>query len=122
MSSLFIYGVLGDNVVLNVFFFMQLQDECYVFDGFCGANPKSQRRIRFVHEMAWQQHFVTNMFIRANHESDLQGFEPDFTVINACSQVNEDWKRHGLNSEVAVVFNVVADIAYAALDPRIRLT
>ncbi|KAL3784057.1 hypothetical protein ACHAW5_004142 [Stephanodiscus triporus] len=82
------------------------KEECYVFDGFCGANPKSQRKIRFVHEMAWQQHFVTNMFIRANHESDLQGFEPDFTVINACSQVNEDWKRHGLNSEVAVVFNV----------------
>ena len=46
------------------------------------------------------------MFIRANHESDLQGFEPDFTVINPCSQVNEDWKKHGLNSEVAVVFNV----------------
>jgi phosphoenolpyruvate carboxykinase (ATP) len=56
--------------------------------------------------MAWQQHFVTNMFIRANRESDLQGFEPDFTVINACSQVNEDWKKHGLNSEVAVVFNI----------------
>ena len=57
------------------------------------------RRIR----RAWQQHFVTNMFIRANDESDLEGFEPDFTVINACSQVNEDWKKHGLNSEVAVV-------------------
>jgi ATP-dependent phosphoenolpyruvate carboxykinase len=81
-------------------------DKAYVFDGFCGANPKSQRKIRFVHEMAWQQHFVTNMFIRANDESDLDGFEPDFTVINACSQVDEDWERHGLNSEVAVVFNV----------------
>jgi len=81
-------------------------DRAYVFDGFCGANPKSQRKIRFVHEMAWQQHFVTNMFIRANDESDLEGFEPDFTVINACSQVNEDWKKHGLNSEVAVVFNI----------------
>ena len=46
------------------------------------------------------------MFIRANHESDLEGFEPDFTVINACSQVDEDWEKHGLNSEVAVVFNV----------------
>jgi phosphoenolpyruvate carboxykinase (ATP) len=56
--------------------------------------------------MAWQQHFVTNMFIRDNHASDLQGFEPDFTIINACSQVNEDWTKHGLNSEVAVVFNV----------------
>jgi len=82
------------------------KDQCYVFDGFCGANPKSQRKIRFVHEMAWQQHFVTNMFIRANEESDLEGFEPDFTIINACSQVDEDWEKHGLNSEVAVVFNV----------------
>eukprot|EP00574_Skeletonema_japonicum_P003364 CAMPEP_0201726166 /NCGR_PEP_ID=MMETSP0593-20130828/9301_1 /ASSEMBLY_ACC=CAM_ASM_000672 /TAXON_ID=267983 /ORGANISM="Skeletonema japonicum, Strain CCMP2506" /LENGTH=619 /DNA_ID=CAMNT_0048217635 /DNA_START=114 /DNA_END=1973 /DNA_ORIENTATION=- len=81
-------------------------DKAYVFDGFCGANPKSQRKIRFVHEMAWQQHFVTNMFIRANTEADLDGFEPDFTVINACSHVDEDWERHGLNSEVAVVFNV----------------
>lgn len=81
-------------------------DKAYVFDGFCGANPNSQRKIRFVHEMAWQQHFVTNMFIRANDESDLDGFEPDFTVINACSQVDEDWERHGLNSEVAVVFNI----------------
>ncbi|EJK72083.1 hypothetical protein THAOC_06424 [Thalassiosira oceanica] len=81
-------------------------DRAYVFDGFCGANPKSQRKIRFVHEMAWQQHFVTNMFIRANDESDLEGFEPDFTVINACSQVNEEFQRHGLNSEVAVVFNI----------------
>ena len=82
------------------------QDKCYVFDGFCGANPKSQRKIRFVHEQAWQQHFVTNMFIRAHHPEDLDDFEPDFTVINACAQVDEDWKKHGLNSEVAVVFNV----------------
>lgn len=82
------------------------KEKCYVFDGFCGANPKSQRKIRFVHEMAWQQHFVTNMFIRADTPADLDGFEPDFTVINACSQVDEDWERHGLNSEVAVVFNV----------------
>lgn len=81
-------------------------DKAYVFDGFCGANPNSRRKIRFVHEMAWQQHFVTNMFIRADSEDELEGFEPDFTVINACSQVDEDWKRHGLNSEVAVVFNV----------------
>jgi phosphoenolpyruvate carboxykinase (ATP) len=56
--------------------------------------------------MAWQQHFVTNMFIRADTEDMLEGFEPDFTVINACSQVDEDWEKHGLNSEVAVVFNI----------------
>eukprot|EP00577_Skeletonema_sp_RCC1716_P006442 CAMPEP_0113435656 /NCGR_PEP_ID=MMETSP0013_2-20120614/36397_1 /TAXON_ID=2843 ORGANISM="Skeletonema costatum, Strain 1716" /NCGR_SAMPLE_ID=MMETSP0013_2 /ASSEMBLY_ACC=CAM_ASM_000158 /LENGTH=619 /DNA_ID=CAMNT_0000326055 /DNA_START=95 /DNA_END=1954 /DNA_ORIENTATION=+ /assembly_acc=CAM_ASM_000158 len=77
-------------------------DKAYVFDGFCGANPNSQRKIRFVHEMAWQQHFVTNMFIRANDESDLDGFEPDFTVINACSQVDEDWERHGLQPQNSV--------------------
>jgi ATP-dependent phosphoenolpyruvate carboxykinase len=86
--------------------YFNTKEKAYVFDGFCGANPKSQRKIRFVHEMAWQQHFVTNMFIRADTEADLEGFEPDFTVINACSQVDEDWERHGLNSEVAVVFNV----------------
>jgi len=81
-------------------------EKAYVFDCFCGANPKSQKKIRFVHEMAWQQHFVTNMFIRPDDQSDLEGFEPDFTIINACSQSDEDWKKHNLNSEVAVVFNI----------------
>lgn len=82
------------------------KEKAYVFDCFCGANPKSQKKIRFVHEMAWQQHFVTNMFIRPEHKEDIENFDPDFTVINACSQVDEDWERHGLNSEVAVVFNI----------------
>jgi len=81
-------------------------DECYVFDGYCGANPKSQKRVRFVHQLAWQQHFVTNMFIRPETREELEGFEPDFTVINACAEVNEKWKEHNLNSEVAVVFNL----------------
>jgi len=81
-------------------------DEAYVFDCFCGANPKSQKKVRFVHEMAWQQHFVTNMFIRPKDESDLEEFEPDFTIINACSQSDEKWEEHNLNSEVAVVFNI----------------
>ncbi|KAL9190106.1 hypothetical protein ACHAXT_007317 [Thalassiosira profunda] len=86
--------------------YFNTKEEAYVFDGFCGANPKSQKRVRFVHEMAWQQHFVTNMFIRADSQADLEGFEPDFTVINCCTQVDEDWEKHGLNSEVAVVFNI----------------
>lgn len=86
-------------------------DKAYVFDGFCGANPKSQKKIRFVHEQAWQQHFVTNMFIRPETERDLEGFDPDFTVINACSQVNEEWEKHNLNSNVAVVFNIEKKIA-----------
>ena len=49
--------------------YFNTKEKAYVFDGFCGANPKSQRKIRFVHEQAWQQHFVTNMFIRANDGS-----------------------------------------------------
>ena len=56
--------------------------------------------------MAWPQHFVTNMFIRPESEEQLKDFEPDFTVINACSQVDEDWERHNLHSDVAVVFNI----------------
>mmetsp|Transcript_9593 Transcript_9593/g.12420 ORF Transcript_9593/g.12420 Transcript_9593/m.12420 type:complete len:443 (+) Transcript_9593:292-1620(+) len=85
---------------------MDKLDKIYVFDGFCGANPKSQKKVRFIHEMAWQQHFVTNMFIRPSTSDDLNTFEPDFTIINACSQVNEDWERQNLNSEVAVAFNI----------------
>lgn len=86
--------------------YFNTKDEAYVFDCFCGANPKTQKKVRFVHEMAWQQHFVTNMFIRPETKEDIENFEPDFTVINACSQVDEDWEKHGLNSEVAVVFNI----------------
>lgn len=82
------------------------RETAYVFDGFCGANPASQKKIRFVHEMAWQQHFVTNMFIRPEKSSDLEGFDPDFTIINCCSQVVEDWEELGLHSDTAVVFNV----------------
>lgn len=86
--------------------YFNTKDKVYVFDGFCGANPKTQKKIRFVHDLAWQQHFVSNMFIRPTSEQQIENFEPDFTIINCCSQVDEDWKRHGLNSEVAVVFNV----------------
>ena len=85
-------------------------DSCYVFDGFCGANPRSQKSVRFVHELAWQQHFVTNMFIRPPPLA-LSGFNPDFTIINACSVVNEEWKSHNLNSEVAIAFNIEKRVA-----------
>jgi len=81
-------------------------DKAYVFDGYCGASPDTRKKIRFVHEMAWQQHFVTNMFIRPEESSELEDFEADFTVINCCSQVDEEWQKHNLNSETAVVFNV----------------
>ena len=78
-------------------------DSYYVFDGLCGArNPK---KVRFFHEMAWQQHFVKNMFIQPS-EAELEDFEPDFTIVNACSEVNEKWQEHGLHSDVAVAFNI----------------
>ena len=78
----------------------------YVFDGYCGANPKSQKKVRFIHELAWQQHFVKNMFIRPDKETTMNDFEPDFTIMNACSIINDEWKQHNLNSEVAIVFNI----------------
>ena len=83
----------------------------YVFDGYCGASLPSRKKIRFIHEMAWQQHFVTNMFIRPETDSELEDFEPDFTVINCCSQVAEDWKEMGLHSDTAVVFNIEKKMA-----------
>eukprot|EP00941_MAST-03F_sp_MAST-3F-sp1_P003962 g3962.t1 len=86
-------------------------DDVYVFDGYCGASPASKKKVRFVHELAWQQHFVTNMFIRPEKGEELEGFDPDFTIINACSLTNENWKEHGLNSEVAIAFNIEKKVA-----------
>jgi ATP-dependent phosphoenolpyruvate carboxykinase len=84
---------------------MNSKETVYVFDGYCGASPGSRRKIRFVTEYAWHQHFVTNMFIRPATAEELVDFEPDFTIINTCSQIDEDWERHNLHSETAVVFN-----------------
>lgn len=85
----------------------------YVFDGYCGANPKSRRKVRFVTEKAWQNHFVRNMFLRPEQESNeaLADFSPDFTIINACEVVDEDWEAHELNSEVFIAFNVEKNVA-----------
>ena len=79
--------------------------DLYITDVFCGASSDSRHSIRFVSEIAWQSHFVKNMFIRPS-EADLKHFEPDFTVLNACKAVDEKWKEHGLNSEVFVVFDI----------------
>jgi len=62
--------------------------------------------VNLKHEMAWQQHFCTNMFIRPVDPEELDDFEPDFTVMNACAEKVEDWERLGLNSETAVLFNI----------------
>ncbi len=77
----------------------------YVVDCFSGANPETRLKIRFIMEVAWQAHFVKNMFIRPTAE-DLAEFEPDFVTFNASKAINPHWKEQGLNSEVAVAFNL----------------
>ena len=79
--------------------------DLYITDVYAGASPASRRKIRFVTEVAWQAHFVKNMFIRPSQE-ELEDFEPDFTVYNACRTVDEKYKEHGLHSDVFVAFNV----------------
>ena len=81
-------------------------DKCYVFDGYCGYNENSQKKVRFIHELSWQQHFVKNMFITKDKQEKLEIFNPDFTIINACSIQNDDWEKHNLNSEVAIALNI----------------
>jgi phosphoenolpyruvate carboxykinase (ATP) len=77
----------------------------YVQDGFSGTNHDTRLRIRVITEVAWQAHFVKNMFIRPTEE-ELTGFEPDFVMLNACKTTDPKWKEHGLNSEVYVAFNL----------------
>jgi len=77
----------------------------YVQDGYAGANPDTRLKVRFIMEVAWQAHFVKNMFIRPSEE-ELEEFEPDFVVFNGSKTSNDKWKEHGLNSEVYAVFNL----------------
>lgn len=77
----------------------------FVVDCYCGANEDTRLRVRFIMEVAWQAHFVTNMFIRPSRE-ELEHFEPDFVVLNAAKTVNPKWEEQGLNSEVFVFFNL----------------
>lgn len=79
----------------------------FVVDGFCGANADTRMAVRFIVEVAWQAHFVKNMFIRPSEE-ELESFTPDFTVYNASKAKVENYKELGLNSETAVVFNVTS--------------
>ena len=79
----------------------------YVVDRFCGANKDTRMAVRFIVEVAWQAHFVTNMFI-APTEEELKDFKPDFVVYNASKAKVENYKELGLNSETAVVFNITS--------------
>ena len=89
----------------------QLSDKkLYVVDTFCGANENTRLKVRFIVEVAWQAHFVKNMFIRPS-DSELEVFgEPDFVVMNASKSGFKDFANHGLNSEVYVAFNLTEKI------------
>ena len=82
----------------------------YLFDGFAGFDPKHSLNVRILAKRAWQAHFVNNMFIRPEVE-ELEGFKPDFTIINASSVFNKDFKKHGMNSETFIVFHMEKRIA-----------
>ena len=79
----------------------------YVVDAFCGANPDSRMAIRFIMEVAWQAHFVKNMFIVPTEE-ELKNFEPNFVIYNASKAKVENYKELGLNSETCVAFNLTS--------------
>ncbi len=78
----------------------------FVMDTYCGANPDTRLKVRFIMEVAWQAHFVKNMFIRPTEEELANYGEPDFVVMNGSKTTNPKWKEHGLNSEVYTVFNL----------------
>ncbi len=79
----------------------------FVVDAFCGANADTRMAVRFIVEVAWQAHFVKNMFIQPT-EAELENFEPDFIVYNASKAKVENYKELGLNSETAVAFNITS--------------
>ncbi|PMO51977.1 phosphoenolpyruvate carboxykinase (ATP) [Vibrio breoganii] len=77
----------------------------FVIDGYCGTNPDTRLAVRIITEVAWQAHFVKNMFIRPS-EDELATFKPDFVVMNGAKCTNDKWQEHGLNSENFTVFNL----------------
>jgi len=94
-----------NNIVTN-----QLSNKkLYVVDAFCGANKDTCLKVRFVMEVAWQAHFVKNMFIRPSEE-ELKDFVPDFHVLNGSKSNNKNFKSDGLNSETFIAFNLTDKI------------
>ena len=82
----------------------------FVVDCFCGANESTRLKVRFVVEVAWQAHFVKNMFIRPT-EDELESFEPDFVFLNASKTNNPDWEKMNLHSDTFVFFNLTKGMA-----------
>jgi len=85
--------------------------DIYVTDVYCGASLDSRKSVRFITEVAWQAHFIQNMFIMPQAQEELDNFEPDFTIYNSCKTVDMAYASHGLHSEVYVIFNVEDNIA-----------
>ena len=89
---------------------LSTSEKLYIVDAFCGTNPDTRLKVRFIMEVAWQAHFVTNMFIRPS-SYELENFgEPDFIIINGSKTTNPNWKEQGLNSENFVMFNLTDKI------------
>lgn len=82
----------------------------YIFDGFAGADPDYRLAVRIIAKKAWQAHFSHNMFIRPDREQ-LNGFEPDFTIINASDVYNDKFEKHGMNSETFILFHLDKRVA-----------
>ena len=82
----------------------------FVIDAFCGANENTRLKVRFIMEVAWQAHFVTNMFIRPTKEELANFGDPDFVVMNGSKTSFKDYAAHNLNSEVYVAFNLTEKI------------
>ncbi|WWO96810.1 MAG: phosphoenolpyruvate carboxykinase (ATP) [Candidatus Dasytiphilus stammeri] len=81
----------------------------FIVDAWCGSNSEARLAVRFFTEVAWQAHFVTNMFIRPEEE-ELKNFTPDFVLMNAAKCTNHLWQEHGLNSENFIAFNLTENI------------
>ncbi|QLB19110.1 phosphoenolpyruvate carboxykinase (ATP) [Mannheimia granulomatis] len=81
----------------------------FIIDAFCGASPEHRINVRIITQVAWQAHFVKNMFIRPTEE-ELKDFKPDFVVMNGSKVTNPNWKEQGLNSENFVAFNVTEGV------------
>ncbi len=86
------------------------ESKTYMFDGFAGFDPNYSINVRILAKRAWQAHFVHNMFIRPEAEQ-LNNFAPDFTIINASSVFNEEFEKHGMNSETFIIFHMGKRVA-----------
>ena len=91
-------------------YYNESKDPTFVFDGFAGSDIEHRLSIRIIAKKAWQAHFAHNMFIRPSQD-DLDTFKEDFTIINASDVKNENFSKHGLNSETFIIFNLKQKIA-----------